>query len=52
MILAVDVDYRGHEAIVAGILFRDWTDETPLRKIIIDIIQLSRQFIRGGLQWI
>lgn len=35
MILAVDVDYRDQEAIVAGILFHNWTDEKPLREYLI-----------------
>ena len=35
MILAVDVSYRGNEAIVAGVLFRDWADEKPLREFLI-----------------
>jgi deoxyribonuclease V len=35
LILAVDVDYRDQEAIVAGILFHNWTDEIPLREYLI-----------------
>jgi deoxyribonuclease V len=35
LILAVDVDYRGNEAIVAGVLFQDWTDDKPIKEILI-----------------
>ena len=35
MILAVDVDYHDQEAIVAGVLFHDWTDEKILREYLI-----------------
>ena len=33
MILAIDVDYRVNSAIVAGILFRNWGDESPYKII-------------------
>ena len=29
MILAIDVDYREHEAVAAGVAFRYWMDSTP-----------------------
>ena len=35
MILAVDVDYHDQEAIVAGVLFHDWTDKKSLREYLI-----------------
>jgi len=33
MILAVDVDYRGEKAVVAGVLFHCWSDEAPGQEI-------------------
>lgn len=35
MILAVDVAYAKEKAIVGGVLFLDWTDEKPLKEIVI-----------------
>ena len=35
MILAVDVSYRSREAVVGGILFRNWLDEKPVQEFII-----------------
>ena len=35
MILAVDVAYSKEAAIVGGVLFREWTDEKPLKDIVI-----------------
>jgi deoxyribonuclease V len=35
MILTVDVAYQKDAAIVGGILFRDWTDEKPLKELVI-----------------
>ena len=35
MILAVDVDYHDQEAIVAGVLFHDWTDEKSSQEYLI-----------------
>ena len=40
MILAVDVDYHDQEAIVAGVLFHDWTDEKILREYIFFLAAL------------
>ncbi len=50
MILAVDVDYRIDNAIVAGITFSGWSDEAPDRVIYSRIINVvgyqSGQFYR------
>ena len=35
MILAVDVAYQKEAAIVGGVLFRNWKDEKPLKKLVI-----------------
>jgi len=35
MILAVDVTYHKEAAIVGGVLFLNWTDEKPLRELVI-----------------
>ena len=35
MILAVDVDYREPEAVVAGVLFNEWNAAEPLQEYII-----------------
>ena len=35
MILAVDVAYHKEAALVGGVLFRDWSDEKPLRELLI-----------------
>ena len=34
MKICIDVDYREDHAIAAGILFREWADETPVREIV------------------
>ena len=34
MMICVDVDYRDDHAIAAGVLFREWTDETPAREVV------------------
>ena len=53
MMICIDVDYRDDHAIAAGILFREWTDETPVREIVerIDGIELyiPGQFFRREL---
>ena len=53
MKICIDVDYRDNHAIAAGILFREWTDETPLREIVerIDGIQpyIPGEFFRREL---
>ena len=53
MMICIDVDYRDDHAIAAGILFREWTDETPAREIVerIDGIEpyVPGQFYRREL---
>jgi deoxyribonuclease V len=53
MILAVDVSYRGNTAIVAGVLFRDWTDDKPLKRYLISCMvpeeYMPGQFFRREL---
>lgn len=34
MILAVDVQYYGEHAVVAGVIFADWQDRTPAGEVI------------------
>jgi deoxyribonuclease V len=34
MILAVDVAYSDEDAVVAGVLFRDWRDDAPEKEVI------------------
>jgi deoxyribonuclease V len=46
MILAIDVDYRDQEAIVAGVLFRDWSDEEPLQEFLISC-QIPSNYMPG-----
>ena len=36
MILVMDVDYRNDKAVVAGIVLRNWQDETPIKEISTD----------------
>lgn len=33
----LDVDYRGDKAITACLLFRDWTDDKPLRQFTVQV---------------
>ena len=33
MILAIDVDYRQSKAVAAGVLFRDWQAEAPIKEV-------------------
>ena len=33
MIVAMDVDYRQDNAVVAGVLFRDWLDDAPIKEL-------------------
>jgi deoxyribonuclease V len=51
--ICVDVDYRDGHAIAAGVLFRDWADEAPVREIVerIDGIEpyVPGQFFRREL---
>jgi deoxyribonuclease V len=35
MILAVDVAYAKEAAVAGGVLFRDWTDEKPLKEFVV-----------------
>ena len=53
MMICIDVDYRDDHAIAAGVLFRDWTDEIPVREIVerIDGIEpyVPGQFFRREL---
>ncbi|WP_055076248.1 endonuclease V [Pseudanabaena sp. 'Roaring Creek'] len=53
MIFAVDVDYRDGEAIAAGIIFNDWSDNQPLNKFIIQVDKVgeykSGEFYRREL---
>ena len=46
MILAIDVNYRGREAIVAGVLFRNWTDEKPHQEFLISC-QVPSSYMPG-----
>lgn len=46
MILAIDVDYRDQEAIVAGVLFCDWTDEKSLQEFLISC-QVPSNYMPG-----
>ena len=34
MKICIDVDYREDHAIAAGVVFRDWADDTPFREIV------------------
>ena len=34
MKLCIDVDYREDHALAAGILFREWADESPVRELV------------------
>ena len=34
MKICIDVDYREDHALAAGILFREWADESPVREIV------------------
>ena len=36
MIFIMDVDYRNDKAVVAGIVLRNWQDETPIKEISTD----------------
>jgi deoxyribonuclease V len=46
MILAVDVSYRGKEAIVAGVLFHDWADDEPIQQYLISC-QVPANYMPG-----
>jgi len=35
MILAVDVDYRDHSAVAAGVLFKKWHDAKPVEEVVV-----------------
>lgn len=37
MILAVDVDYRNDQAIVAGVSFNQWSDDKPVQEWVIQV---------------
>ncbi len=37
MILAVDVDYREKYAVVAGIVFENWSDPEPLSQYTVEL---------------
>ena len=51
--ICIDVDYRDDHAIAAGVLFRDWAEETPAREIVerIDGVEpyIPGQFFRREL---
>jgi len=53
MILAVDVDYGNDKAIVAGVSFNQWTDNTPAQEWVIQVASpaayVSGQFYRREL---
>jgi len=42
MILAVDVDYKGNNATVAGILYKNWTDKKPFKKYISKVKSVKK----------
>jgi deoxyribonuclease V len=46
MILAVDVDYRGDEAVAAGVVFEKWSDKESIREIVISIPEV-KEYIPG-----
>jgi len=46
MILAVDVSYHKHEAIVGAVLFRDWLDEKPVQKFVISC-RIQDRYVPG-----
>ena len=41
MILAVDVDYRQNKAVVAGVCFEHWSDESPLLVVRTDVADVE-----------
>lgn len=41
MIFAVDVYYREDNAVVAGVLFENWDDAEPIRKLTTEIVGVS-----------
>jgi deoxyribonuclease V len=41
MILAVDVHYRDENAIAAGVMFKDWSDQEPNEKLLVQIAQVA-----------
>ena len=46
MILAIDVDYRQDKAVAAGVLFRDWMDEAPIKEMTADC-NLVHDYVPG-----
>jgi deoxyribonuclease V len=46
MILAIDVDYRQGKAVAAGVLFRDWKDEAPIKEMTTDC-DLVHDYVPG-----
>ena len=46
MILAMDVDYRLNNAVVAGVVLCDWQDETPIKEITADC-DLVHDYVPG-----
>jgi deoxyribonuclease V len=53
MILAVDVNYRGSNAVAAGVLFQNWEDSESLEELIVPISTVAEykpgQFYRREL---
>lgn len=53
MILAVDVDYQGREAVAAGVLCQDWGDTEPTRLLLCHLPEpadyIPGQFYRREL---
>lgn len=46
MILAVDVNYRGDEAVAAGVVFEKWSDKKSIREIVVSIPEV-KEYIPG-----
>ena len=46
MILAVDVNYRGDEAVAAGVVFEKWSDKKSIREIVVSIPEM-KEYIPG-----
>ncbi|MGK0289515.1 MAG: deoxyribonuclease V [bacterium] len=46
MILAVDVDYRENFAVIAGVLFQNWSDAKPEQELVAKITDV-KEYIPG-----